>query len=317
MPKFSIITPQYNSFHLMDEYFRSLESQTFKDFEVIIVDDCSTDDSYESLKDYIGQSSLVVKLFQSASNAGPGNARNIGLSKADGQYICFMDSDDYISDDYFESLNEIILNKKPDLIYFGYYHIFENTKRVTASSYFSDKDSFIAKSTGAIWRFCIKKSLLSIYPLPSIRNAEDIAIIPLLIGSAKKIEYSDKPLYYYIHNNSSLSSVHKPDVTYNFIKSFDYTLSFIEPPYSSCIEFHGIKTILYGAILNGVKAKIPTIELREIIDGFELKFPQWSQNKFLQAYSLRKRLFLSLVKGRHFTILKMYVRVHGILLKYL
>ncbi|WP_165157711.1 glycosyltransferase family 2 protein [Parabacteroides sp. ZJ-118] len=317
MFRFSIIIPEYKSGDKIQPAIESLQRQSFREFEVIIIDDCSPDDSFEKIDNLICTTELNSKLIKANTNGGPGVARNIGLSKADGQYICFMDADDYISDDYFESLNEIILNKKPDLIYFGYYHIFGNTKRVTASSYFSDKDSFIAKSTGAIWRFCIKKSLLSIYPLPSIRNAEDIAIIPLLIGSAKKIEYSDKPLYYYIHNNSSLSSIHKPDVTYNFIKSFDYTLSFLEPPYSSCIEFHGIKTILYGAILNGIKAKIPTIELREIVNGFELKFSRWSQNKFLQAYSLRKRLFLSLVKGRHFTILGMYVRVHSILLKYL
>ena len=65
MVKYTIITPQFNSFDLMDKYFDSLLNQTIKDFEVIIVDDCSTDGSWKKLQEYVKHSPLHIKLLQS------------------------------------------------------------------------------------------------------------------------------------------------------------------------------------------------------------------------------------------------------------
>ena len=93
MPKYSIITPEYNSFNLMERYFDSLENQTFMDFEIVIVDDCSTDDSYEKLQEYARKSPLSITLKQSEKNFGPGNTRNIGLDNATGEWVTFIDID--------------------------------------------------------------------------------------------------------------------------------------------------------------------------------------------------------------------------------
>ena len=82
--KYSIVTPNYNGFSLMNRFFQSLEDQIYKDFEVIVIDDCSTDNSYEELLDYSQRSPLEIKVFRTDKNSGPGNARNIGMEKARG-----------------------------------------------------------------------------------------------------------------------------------------------------------------------------------------------------------------------------------------
>ncbi|MDE6742112.1 MAG: hypothetical protein K2J58_07255, partial [Muribaculaceae bacterium] len=204
-----------------------------------------------------------------------------------------------------------------DLLYFGNYHIIGSNKRKLLPIHYDNVDSFVALSSGAIWKFCLKKELIMKYPLPSIRNAEDIAVIPLCILSAKNIKFSDKALYYYVHNNESLSSSYSSQVTYNFVKSFDYTLSYLKKPYSPGVEFHGIKTIIYGAVLNGLKASMPWKEIEGIIINFEKEFPHWSQNKYISSYSIRKRIFLQLVKLKKYGLLKWYVSIHNLILRYL
>ena len=89
-PKYSIVTPMYNSFSLMKRYFASLCRQTCKNFEVIIVDDCSSDGSYEELCKYAEVSPLTIRVFKTEKNGGPGIARNIGMDAARGEWITFM-----------------------------------------------------------------------------------------------------------------------------------------------------------------------------------------------------------------------------------
>ena len=106
--KYTIITPQYNSFELMDKYFDSLLNQTLKVFEVVIVDDCSTDNSWKKLQEYVKTSPLNITLLQADKNSGPGNARNMGIEAAKGDWITFVDNDDWVSTDFLEKVDEVI-----------------------------------------------------------------------------------------------------------------------------------------------------------------------------------------------------------------
>lgn len=116
--KVSIITPFYNSKNYFDKTFNSVISQSFKDWEWIIVDDCSTDDSYDYLK-AIEKSDIRIKVIIMQKNGGSAAARNKGLAMASGRYITFLDSDDTIDSGYLESQVKFIKDCGP-LITAGY-----------------------------------------------------------------------------------------------------------------------------------------------------------------------------------------------------
>lgn len=93
----SIITPSYNSKRFIKETIDSVLNQSYKDYEMIIVDDCSTDDSYEYIKSIVPDDRF--KVFQLEANSGPAAARNFALDKAQGRFVAFLDSDDLWSQD--------------------------------------------------------------------------------------------------------------------------------------------------------------------------------------------------------------------------
>ena len=101
-PKISVIVPVYNAEHTIIETLDSIRNQTFTDFEVIIINDGSTDNSLTLLKDYISSDQRFQLIIQ--NNAGVSVARNTGLDNVKGEWVCFIDSDDLISANYLASL---------------------------------------------------------------------------------------------------------------------------------------------------------------------------------------------------------------------
>lgn len=102
--KVSIIVPVYNSESYLRDCLDSLVNQTLKDIEIIIVDDASTDKSMSIIAEYKRKYPNIIKVFKNAQNKGQGASRNIGLSLAIGEYIGFLDSDDYVSPTMYEEL---------------------------------------------------------------------------------------------------------------------------------------------------------------------------------------------------------------------
>ena len=118
MPLVSIITPAYNCKNAIEDTVNIVLSQTFKDFEWIIIDDCSTDGSIEYLKTLLNKDKRIKVIF-SEKNGGSAAARNKGLKEATGRYITFLDSDDTIDENYLESQVNFIKDNGP-LISAGY-----------------------------------------------------------------------------------------------------------------------------------------------------------------------------------------------------
>ena len=104
---FSIIVPTYNSANYITKLYNTLSQQTYTKFEVLFVDDCSTDNT-PSICRYITQQDDRFKFFRLQEHKGPGAARNLGLSYAQGTYIIFIDSDDFISLNYLQQLYNTI-----------------------------------------------------------------------------------------------------------------------------------------------------------------------------------------------------------------
>lgn len=115
MPFFSVIIPVYNRAHRLPYVLESLKKQTFLDFETIIVDDASTDNSYQVAQDYELPNKIVLRNEQNCERCV---TRNRGINVAKGQYICFLDSDDYHLPEHFQKLHDYIVSKGNPVAFF-------------------------------------------------------------------------------------------------------------------------------------------------------------------------------------------------------
>jgi glycosyltransferase involved in cell wall biosynthesis len=117
--KFSVIIPVYNSAQFLRKCIGSIVEQEYADYELILVDDGSTDASYEICREYAEKYDHILLIRQ--ENSGPSAARNRGIDCARGEYIAFVDSDDWVKPGYFQILSDAVA-KQPDLVFFGTGH---------------------------------------------------------------------------------------------------------------------------------------------------------------------------------------------------
>lgn len=117
-PLFSIVVPVYNAEKYLGVSLDSILNQTYKSFEVILVNDCSTDNSLDICKSYASKDSRIV-IIDNATNSGAAQSRNNGIDVAIGKYLCFVDADDFIELDYLEKFNEVLMVHDYDYIKSG------------------------------------------------------------------------------------------------------------------------------------------------------------------------------------------------------
>ena len=109
--KITVVIPCYNAEKYIVKCFDKLNEQTYRDFDVVIVDDCSTDRSYEKILSVKDNYDFNVSVVKNEKNSGPAISRNVGVKIADGEYIAFCDSDDYYEPNFLEiMLSELIDN---------------------------------------------------------------------------------------------------------------------------------------------------------------------------------------------------------------
>ena len=228
MPKVSIIIPVYNVEKYLRQALDSVVNQTLKDIEIICIDDCSTDGSYEILQEYASKDDRFVVLKQEI-NQGQGVARNRGLDIAKGEYIGFIDPDDWIELDMYEKMYNQAKNLFSEIVICDYQRYIEAEKIYLDRHFFKsaisikkaknlyinayeniDKD-LINNTLLVSPCYCVNrlysKNLLNKYNIKflNIRCCEDVLFILNSHICAKYISYINSPFYKYrIHKNSTL-----------------------------------------------------------------------------------------------------------------
>lgn len=164
-PKISVIVPVYNAEKYLQRCIDSILNQTFPNFELLLIDDGSKDQSGEICDEYAKKDSRV-KVFHK-ENGGVSSARNVGIDNAVGEYICFCDSDDWVEKTWLLSFFERMCDN--DMLITSF-NIYENEKRVEFKSFvsLSDKRLIIKELehegiSGYLWCKCFKKSIINTY----------------------------------------------------------------------------------------------------------------------------------------------------------
>lgn len=223
----SIIMPVYNKYNYLMKSINTIINQTYKDFELIIVDDGSSDGS-EKLCDEFAQKDQRIKVIH-IKNAGVSNARNVGLDNAKGKYLQFIDSDDYVDEDMLEKLYDKATQYDVDIVISGItkvnhdYEVLNETlpQLIGVKSKNEMLENFASeqRSTGiygCVSNKFIKRDIVEKFKLrfdTKIKLAEDLDFYLKLYEHISSIYFYDTSFYYYIQNaaNSSTSENFKHD----------------------------------------------------------------------------------------------------------
>lgn len=210
--KVSIIVPIYKVEKYLDKCIQSIINQTLEDFEVILVDDGSPDNCGKIADKYAKKHNNISVIHK--KNGGLSSARNAGLKKAEGEYIAFIDSDDYIEKDMMEYLYKNAKKCNSDIAACGYSVIWPNgeiekiTKDVGDVVYTKAEALDIHLFSGYIddvsWNKLYKRELFESIRFAEGKLYEDMIIMPLLLSQCEKVSLHSDSKYYYCKRNDSI-----------------------------------------------------------------------------------------------------------------
>lgn len=157
--KYSVIIPVYNSRATLGRCLDSFVNEEFCDYELLLINDGSTDNSDEICREYADKYQQIR--YFSKENGGVSSARNLGLDMAQGEYILFADSDDYVADDYFKCIDDALSVKNPDMLLFGYRNFGSISTEWNTGDYEETEEDAIAKRISFALRSYLFSSLWS------------------------------------------------------------------------------------------------------------------------------------------------------------
>ncbi len=208
MRKVSIIIPAYNADAYIQKGINSLINQTYKNIEIIVINDGSSDKTKYIVENIKDKRIILIN----NENHGIGYSRNLGIKKSTGDYIMFMDSDDYFDDNYVELMEDYIEKNNCDLVVSNY--IIDSKKNIPITLEKenrvlegSSKDKFILKINPAPWNKIYKRDLVLNKSFPTNLKYEDVPFVIECMLDAPKIGFLNKyPYHYVMHANNETTS---------------------------------------------------------------------------------------------------------------
>ena len=211
-PLVSIIVPVYNSEEYLSKCLDSLINQTYKNIQIVIINDGSPDNSEIICKKYAEIDSRITYVFK--ENGGVSDARNYGLDYSKGDIISFVDPDDWISSDAIEKIVRVMIDDGSDIVSFGVKYVDENdnlirTVAVEKKECLSTEvamEEFLKynKIKQQVWDKIYKKSVIGGIRFEKGRAIEDVFWVHQILGEAKKISVIPNPFYYYLQRSNSV-----------------------------------------------------------------------------------------------------------------
>lgn len=305
MPKVSVVVPIYNVEKHIEKCINSLLNQTLQDIEIILVDDGSTDNSGNIAKKYADENPNKIKYYRK-ENGGLSDARNYGISYATGEYIAFLDSDDYIDNTAYEEMYNKAIEENSDYVECDFIWEYPNKSKIDKQDYYFGKREMFINVRVVAWNKLIKKEIITNNNIifPKGLRYEDVEFTYKLIPYLNRTSYVNKPFIHYVQRENSIANnqndrnVEIFDVLNNVIEyykeqklynEYEEELEYIYARYSLCSSLKRI-------------CKIPDVKVRDNLVEFTWnnlneKFPNWNNNKILWKNQTFKDLYMMSVNS--------------------
>jgi len=273
----TIIIPCYNVEDKIKRCIDSIKNQTFTEYRVLLIDDGSTDKTAEMILTEIKDNNKFTYIYK--NNGGQASARNLGLAKAKTEWVTFIDSDDYVKNEYLEKLMANIDNN--DLVACAFERIYENKKTLNTVT----EEELSLSKYPAVWGKLFKKSKIienNIY-FPEGLWYEDLEFFTKYMITVKEFTVINQPLYYYIQNNNSTMHTYSNKIFDIYIIK-DNLQKFCNNRVkdNADIEYILIYHILIGTIFRASFLKnFKKQTIAEIVQVVSNDYPNWYQNKHI------------------------------------
>lgn len=311
--KVSVIVPVYNVEKYLRKCLDSLVNQTFKDYEVILVNDGSTDSSQSIIDEYSKQYPFI-KAFQKV-NGGMSSARNLGLSKATGEYIAFVDSDDYVEIFFLEKMYMKAINTQSDVVICDYYALNDNEKGYVKChmNYSADEKIEYLLSPPMVWSKLIKKEIMDQIRFTEGIFYEDLDICIRMLPYINKVSFVDEPLYdYYLqHSGSIMTQKAFNNHLLDIFSVLENSKKLLEVDYYREIEYIYITHLLRTATLRFLEYPNTLEYLAKINNTMTKEFPNWRENLYYHKSSNKVKLICFLAIHRKYFILRIIKKIVG------
>lgn len=216
-PLVSVIVPVYNAAETLNVCLDSIYGQTYSHMELVIVDDCSKDNTLEVVSCYVKESprrDITVRLLKHEQNLGVAASRNTALGAASGEYLCYVDADDWIEPEMISTLVAAAEKEQADIVGADWLLSLDKKERYMSQRGFSTpKDALRNMMCGVmrwnLWLFLVKRSLYEkngIMFLPGLNMGEDMMVTMRLFMKAEKVVYLPMAFYHYRKVNAAAVS---------------------------------------------------------------------------------------------------------------
>lgn len=319
--KLSIIVPVYGVEKYIDKCLDSLVKQSLKEIEIIVVNDGTKDNSQKIIDKYVKKYPDKIKSYIK-ENGGQGSARNYGLKKTTGEYIGYVDSDDFVEKDMYKKLYNKAKENNYDIVVCGNYNVSEDyqNKNIDAfiNNYNTDLENiFFGKM--AVWNKIYKRDILIKNKLEFKEKVwyEDLAFTLKAIMNSNTFAFIDEPLYDYLIREGSTMNNSNVQRNLEILDAFNDILSYIQhnkkEEYFSKIEFLAIDHIYISAIVRVLKAeaddKVKRETINKLIDYMNKKFPNYKNNKYINTLSKNRKIIYKLINIKMYGLINLIFKV--------
>ena len=310
MPKVSVIVPIYNVEKYLEKCINSLLSQTLEDIQIILVNDGSKDNSGNIAKEYEKNNNDRV-IYVEKENGGLSDARNYGLKYATGDFIAFLDSDDYIEKNAYEEMYNKAIEENADYVECDFIWEFPNKIRVDKQYPYKNKKEMLSFVRVVAWNKLIKRQLITDNNLefPKGLRYEDVEFTYKLIPFVNKFAYVDKPFIHYVQREGSIANVQN-ERTAEIFTVLDNVIEFykknnIYEEYRDELEYNYARYLLCSSLKRMCKIKDKTIREKLLTESWErlnLNFPNWKENVILKTVNIGKNKYMRTVNKSTYKI---------------
>lgn len=315
----TIVIPCYNVAKYIKRCIDSLVDQSFQKFKVILVDDKSTDDTYQYLLQLQATSGLDIMVLQNSCNSGPAVSRNKGILEADTKYITFCDSDDWYEPDFLKTMVSLLEDNAADMAFCGYKVVDEHgnsqSRPVYNRSGLISREEAFCLDADSLCMLMVKRDIMKDTLLPDLRNGEDVATVPLLMAKANRYAATVSCLYNYFRRSDSASERPTMKAVESLVCSYQYVQKNFPDKYIKEKEFLGIKNLLYSTMITLFSCSNNRHMAKSLLQEFEDIYPNWKNNPYIASLRGYKKIVLQFLYYRFFLGVKFISFVRLIMVK--